>query len=158
MSIHLIDLRSDVSCFVTFTPVYLYTLSFVVLNSFRWCLVSSDVGWHIRDKLRPLREHGSIYYIALRPRKPETSLGRTAQDGQLDSHTAPELLCCVELSTCPFIVWNWSDPKDKLSFYALIVINKVLSYCITLYWGATAVFVLHWVVAPIKGYRYCHYH
>ena len=29
----------------------------------------------------------------LRPRKPEASLGRTAQDGHLDSHTAPEL--CV---------------------------------------------------------------
>ena len=31
---------------------------------------------------------------SLRPRKPEGSLGRTAQDGHLDSHTAPEL--CVE--------------------------------------------------------------
>ena len=29
---------------------------------------------------------------SLRPRKPEVSLGRTAQDGHLDSHTAPELL------------------------------------------------------------------
>ena len=29
--------------------------------------------------------------IALRPRKLEGSLGRTAQDGHLDSHTAPEL-------------------------------------------------------------------
>ena len=29
--------------------------------------------------------------IALRPQKPEGSLGRTAQDGHLDSHTAPEL-------------------------------------------------------------------
>ena len=32
------------------------------------------------------------FSIALRPRKPEGSLGRTAQDGHLDSHTAPELL------------------------------------------------------------------
>ena len=30
------------------------------------------------------------FNIALRPRKPEGSLGRTAQDGHLDSHTAPE--------------------------------------------------------------------
>ena len=22
--------------------------------------MSSDVGWHIRDKLRPMREHGSV--------------------------------------------------------------------------------------------------
>ena len=34
------------------------------------------------------------FNIALRPRKPEGSLGRTAQDGHLDSHTAPEL-CIV---------------------------------------------------------------
>ena len=27
---------------------------------------------------------------SLRPRKPEDSLGRTVQDGHLDSHTAPE--------------------------------------------------------------------
>ena len=32
------------------------------------------------------------FNIALRPRKPEGSLGRTALDGHLDSHTAPELL------------------------------------------------------------------
>ena len=31
------------------------------------------------------------FNIALSPRKPEGSLGRTAQDGHLDSHTAPEL-------------------------------------------------------------------
>ena len=35
---------------------------------------------------------------SLRPRKPEGSLGRTAQDGHLDSHTAPEL--CV---------WRWGE-------------------------------------------------
>ena len=38
---------------------------------------------------------------SLRPRKPEGSLGRTAQDGHLDSHTAPEL-CTVELAECCF--------------------------------------------------------
>ena len=32
---------------------------------------------------------------SLRPRKPEGSLGQTAQDVHLDSHTAPEL-CKVE--------------------------------------------------------------
>ena len=30
------------------------------------------------------------FSIALRPRIPEGSLGQTAQDGHLDSHTAPE--------------------------------------------------------------------
>ena len=34
----------------------------------------------------------------LRPRKTEGSLGRTAQDDHLDSHTAPEL--CAPLSCC----------------------------------------------------------
>ena len=32
---------------------------------------------------------------SLRPRKPEGSLGRTAQDVHLDSHTAPELCAPV---------------------------------------------------------------
>ena len=31
------------------------------------------------------------FNISSRPRKPEGSLGRTAHDGHLDSHTAPEL-------------------------------------------------------------------
>ena len=37
---------------------------------------------------------------SLRPRKPEGSLGRTAQDGHLDSHTAPKL-CPFEVSEVP---------------------------------------------------------
>ena len=39
------------------------------------------------------------FNIALRPRKPEGSLGRAAQDGHLDSHTAPELC-------------SWDDDDD----------------------------------------------
>ena len=43
-----------------------------------------------------------MVHISLRPRKPEGSLGRTAQDGHIDSHTALEL--CVWLpSLSPFI-------------------------------------------------------
>ena len=38
------------------------------------------------------------FNISLRPRKPEGSLGRTAQDGHLDSHTAPEL-CVVSIAS-----------------------------------------------------------
>jgi len=37
---------------------------------------------------------------SLRPRKPEGSLGRTAQDVHLDSHTAPELCCYCCLFVC----------------------------------------------------------
>ena len=51
----------------------------------KWCLMSSDVSWHIRDKLWPMPKHGSIN---LRPRKPEGSLGRTAQDVHLISHSS----------------------------------------------------------------------
>ena len=36
------------------------------------------------------------FNIALRPRKPEGLLGQTAQDGRLDSHTAPEL-CTLQV-------------------------------------------------------------
>ena len=42
---------------------------------------------------------------SLRPRKPEGSLGRTAQDVHLDSHTAPELWVAGQLrgdKECPF--------------------------------------------------------
>ena len=39
------------------------------------------------------------YCFKLRPRKPEGSLGRTAQDGHLDSHTAPELGVVVSRSS-----------------------------------------------------------
>ena len=35
------------------------------------------------------------FSVALRPQKQEGSLGRKAQDGHLDSHTAPELCAIV---------------------------------------------------------------
>ena len=47
--------------------------------------------------------------IALRPRKPEGSLGRTAQYGHLDSHTAPEL-CLFWINGLAFIV---ADPTGS---------------------------------------------
>ena len=61
------------------------------------CLMSSEchilgTSW---DQCRRI-----WFNIALRPRKPEGSLGRTAQDGHLDSYTAPELYdSCV----CAFL-------------------------------------------------------
>ena len=47
---------------------------------------------------------------SLRPRKPEGSLGRTAQDVHLDSHTAPELFC-LHILHCysKGLSWNWAD-------------------------------------------------
>ena len=61
------------------------------------CLMSSDVGWDIiKDKLRPMREHGSILLYVHGNHCNWGSLGRPkarhAQDcGHLDFHTAPEL-------------------------------------------------------------------
>ena len=49
------------------------------LMMMNWCLMSSDVSWHIRDKLWPMPKHGAI------------NLYVHAQDVHLDSHTAPEL-------------------------------------------------------------------
>ena len=40
---------------------------------------------------------------SLRPRKPEGSLGRTAQDVHLDSHTAPELCVGAVVIDCFYI-------------------------------------------------------
>ena len=34
--------------------------SFVSMMMMSWCLMSSDVSWHIRDKLWPMPKHGSI--------------------------------------------------------------------------------------------------
>ena len=50
----------------------------------------------------------------LRPRKPEGSLGGTAQDGHLDSHTGPEL-CFVCLFIFSFIVCALPSPEGVVT-------------------------------------------
>ena len=54
---------------------------------------------------------------SLRPRKPEGSLGRTAQDGHLDSHTAPELCGTLPAQHTTFnTLDNWAinpPPNQK---------------------------------------------
>ena len=32
----------------------------LMMMMMKWCLMPSDVGWHVRDKLRPMPKHGSI--------------------------------------------------------------------------------------------------
>ena len=49
------------------------------------------------------------FNIALRPQKPEGSLGRTAQNGHLDSHTAPELCEMFVVEGLGFISWATED-------------------------------------------------
>ena len=46
---------------------------------------------------------------SLRPRKPEGSLGWTAQDVHLDSHTAPELSFLSERVYFAFICWCMTE-------------------------------------------------
>ena len=56
---------------------------------------------------------------SLRPRKPEGSLGRTAQDVHLDSHTAPEL--CAD----PGLLDDLYDP-GLLDVYDTLLRNELL--------------------------------
>ena len=48
---------------------------------------------------------------SLRPRKPEGSLGRTAQDVHLDSHTAPELRPSTQVLTLDN--WGHKSPTSQ---------------------------------------------
>ena len=51
---------------------------------------------------------------SLRPRKPEGSLGRTAQDGHVDSHTTPELCVLASASRADVTVMaDWELKKKK---------------------------------------------
>ena len=68
----------------------------------------------IREKLETGAE--AWFNIALRPRKPEGSLGRTAQDGHLDSHTAPELFSMTSFpDSAGFSVWAVSPTSASRS-------------------------------------------
>ena len=35
-------------------------VSLILILMMKWCWLSSDVGWHIRDKLRPMPKHSSV--------------------------------------------------------------------------------------------------
>ena len=55
------------------------------------------------------------FIVALRPRKPEGSLGRTAQDGHLDSHTAPELCGYHDVEIIIYMTTCWApSSRDEL--------------------------------------------
>ena len=72
---------------------------------------------------------------SLRPRKPEGSLGRTAQDVHLDSHTAPELCPFIAefLSVSNAVTGNFSDVPCIFSLspcccvYSLVFSSSSLS-------------------------------
>ena len=58
------------------------------------------------------------FSIALRRRKPEGSLGRTAQDGHLDSHTAPELQALV------YDIFLWSKMPESDARSVVLLASK----------------------------------
>ena len=62
------------------TSILSSSFFFLFLSFFRCCLMSSDVGWHIRDKLRPMPKHGSVLlYVhgnAIRLMRMESPAGR----------------------------------------------------------------------------------
>ena len=55
---------------------------------------------------------------SLRPRIPEGSLGRTAQDVHLDSHTAPELWHAGRIEECPFVNTFRARHTDVYCYHA----------------------------------------
>ena len=68
---------------------------------------------------------------SLRPRKPEGSLGRTAQDVHLDSHTAPELVFTY-CSLCAHTTSNDLDPIPWSQKCQTVVLEQLRSYPIKL--------------------------
>ena len=57
---------------------------------------------------------------SLRPRKPEGSLGRTAQDGHLDSHAAPEL--------CQILDLHLSFPSIDITQIVVVCVDVFVKY------------------------------
>ena len=74
--------------------------------------MSSDVSWHIRDKLRPMPKHGSTLLYVHGNRG---SLGWTAQDSHHDSHTAPELWTPLAQHTSFNTLDNWGHKTPAQS-------------------------------------------
>ena len=60
---------------------------------------------------------------SLRPRKPEGSLRRTAQDGHLDSHTAPELWGnqCLQFAHCRFSFGTFRRPPNSAARIGYVI-------------------------------------
>ena len=89
-----------------------------------WCLMSSDVSWHIRDKLWPMLKHGSInLYIHGNQRLIRTdSPGRPprlSHSSWIMTHTHTHNLLLVQLLLQYFGVWSRQlrrlDTEEKAS-------------------------------------------
>ena len=67
---------------------------------------------------------------SLRPRKPEGSLGRTAQDVHLDSHTAPEL-CLVILGSTSTVIHSVNHAYSEIGPEVRCDLSRLLARKIT---------------------------
>ena len=103
---------------------------------------------------------------SLRPRKPEGSLGRTAQDVHLDSHTAPEL-CCMQTYDSTFIsplflvyclVYLFCFVLlllFVLSLLVFFVFSFLVSFCFRLFWGRFCFLVSFCLVTFFLAFFLC---
>ena len=68
------------------------------------------------------------FNIALRPPTSEGSLGRTAQDGHLDSHSAPELCEGVPLVEFMYLVFTrmpGESYRGRLRSLLLVLVSRI---------------------------------
>ena len=97
--------------------------------SMKWCLMSSDVSWHIRDKLWPMPKHGSIIlYVHGNQKARYGGQPRTATSTLTD--TAPKL--CVSRCRSLFCFCFW--------FFYVVVIIIIFIFFSLPFWTRHA----HW--------------
>jgi len=63
----------------------------------KWCLMSSDVSWHIRDKLQPMLKYSSIILYVHGNQK-----ARKDRQPRMATSTLTQLLNCNDLVSCCF--------------------------------------------------------
>ena len=69
----------------------------------------------------------ACFIIALRPRKPEGSLGQTAQEGHFNSHTAPEL-CLSSFFSLLFCCCSCFSIVLVVGFHSLHYSHQLLPF------------------------------
>ena len=89
---------------------------------------------------------------SLRPRNPEGSLGRTAQDVHLDSHTAPELWVILNEWLHPFIarIFNIHGSRVLIALFGCCMAGATWSCCRL---GASSVYT---TIQPCTSLQ-CHF-
>ena len=88
-------------------PAFSFETGPDLLVFFGWCLMSLDVGWHVRDKLRPVCEQGSIVLYVHGNQK-------ARQDGQPRTATST-LTQLLNYVTGPPPSWTFLRMRGPLS-------------------------------------------